>query len=176
MKSLLYHNNGLKIYILNPDIPQEWFKNVNQQLSSIGDNIIDLKVDQSGFGDSQISFSNRLNTMTFNKLLLPRLLPEEKVLYLDSDVIINHSITALLNLDFSEPLAAVKDLNSPDSEINAGVVYFNNPVINQHPKIVDQLLPASKQPGLKNADQSVLSNFFYHQAKFCPAPIIMKLG
>ena len=80
----------MKIYILNPDIPQEWFKNVNQQLSSIGDNIIDLKVDQSGFGDSQISFSNRLNTMTFNKLLLPRLLPEEKVLYLDSDVIINH--------------------------------------------------------------------------------------
>ncbi|WP_302151138.1 hypothetical protein [Limosilactobacillus vaginalis] len=45
-------------------------------------------------------------------------------------------------------------------------MYFNNPVINQHPKIVDQLLPASKQPGLKNADQSVLSNFFYHQAKF----------
>ena len=176
MKLLLYHNNGLKIYILNPDIPQEWFKNVNQQLSSIGDNIIDLKVDQSGFGDSQISFSNRLNTMTFNKLLLPRLLPEEKVLYLDSDVIINHSITALLNLDFSEPLAAVKDLNSPDSEINAGVVYFNNPVINQHPKIVDQLLPASKQPGLKNADQSVLSNFFYHQAKFLPRTYNYEVG
>ena len=176
LKSLLYHNNGLKIYILNPDIPQEWFKNVNQQLSSIGDNIIDLKVDQSGFGDSQISFSNRLNTMTFNKLLLPRLLPEEKVLYLDSDVIINHSITALLNLDFSEPLAAVKDLNSPDSEINAGVVYFNNPVINQHPKIVDQVFPASKQPGLRTADESVLSTFFYHQAKFLPRTYNYEVG
>ena len=91
-------------------------------------------MDQSGFGDSQISFSNRLNTMTFNKLLLPMAFAGRKVLYLDSDVIINHSITALLNLDFSEPLAAVKDLNSPDSEINAGVVYFNNPVINQQPE------------------------------------------
>ena len=98
--------------------------------------------------------------MTFNKLLLPKLLPGEKVLYLDSDVIINHSITALLNLDFSEPVAAVKDLNSPDSEINAGVVYFNNPVINHQQGIADQLLSASKRPGLKNADQSVLSKFF----------------
>lgn len=157
LKSLLYHNSGLKVYILNPDIPQEWFKNVNQQLNSIGDSVIDLKVDQSVFVGSQISFSNRLNTMTFNKLLLPKLLPGEKVLYLDSDVIINHSITTLLNLDFSEPVAAVKDLNSPDSEINAGVVYFNNPVINQQQGIVDQLLSASKRPGLKNADQSVLS-------------------
>ena len=176
LKSLLYHNSGLKVYILNPDIPQEWFKNVNQQLNSIGDSVIDLKVDQSVFVGSQISFSNRLNTMTFNKLLLPKLLPGEKVLYLDSDVIINHSITTLLNLDFSEPVAAVKDLNSPDSEINAGVVYFNNPVINQQQGIVDQLLSASKRPGLKNADQSVLSQFFYHQAKFLPRTYNYEVG
>lgn len=176
LKSLLYHNRGLTVYILNPDIPQEWFKNVNQQLNQIDDTIIDLKVDQSLFAESKISFGERLNTMTFDKLLLPKLLPEDRVLYLDSDIIVNRPLTALFNLDFSNPLAAVKDLNSPEKEINAGVVYFNNPVINQQKGIVDQLLTASKQPGLTNADQSVLSDFFYSRTKFLPRTYNYEVG
>lgn len=166
LKSLLYHNQGVKVYVLNPDIPQEWFKNVNQQLEKVGDQVVDIKIDQSIFADSDLEATERLNSMTFNKLLLPRLFPQERVLYIDSEVIVNHSLESLFTMDFTEPIAAVKDPNSPEKEINAGVMLFNNPVINRNPEITDQLIAASKQGGLANADQSVLSKFFYDQCKY----------
>ncbi len=30
VKSIIYHNQKVKIYVINPDIPHEWFINLNE--------------------------------------------------------------------------------------------------------------------------------------------------
>ena len=44
IKSIIYHNQKVKIYVINPDIPHEWFINLNQYLNQIGSQIVDKKL------------------------------------------------------------------------------------------------------------------------------------
>lgn len=44
IKSILYHIDNCKIYVVNTDIPQEWFDIVNQKINSFGSVIIDKKL------------------------------------------------------------------------------------------------------------------------------------
>ena len=51
IKSIIYHNQKVKIYVINPDIPHEWFINLNQYLNQIGSQIVDKKIDQAYLDD-----------------------------------------------------------------------------------------------------------------------------
>ena len=44
IKSIIFNNKEVKIYVINPDIPHEWFINLNQYLSQIGSQIVDKKI------------------------------------------------------------------------------------------------------------------------------------
>lgn len=41
MKSLCRHNSHVKIYVLNQDIPQEWFNRLRMYVQDIGGDLID---------------------------------------------------------------------------------------------------------------------------------------
>lgn len=43
IKSVLYHDRGIKFYLINSDIPQEWFRLINQHLAPLASVIIDKK-------------------------------------------------------------------------------------------------------------------------------------
>lgn len=45
IKSIIYHNRVVKIYVFNYDIPQEWFIKINQYANQVGLQIIDQKFD-----------------------------------------------------------------------------------------------------------------------------------
>ena len=57
LKSLCYHNSGLKVYIFNQDIPQEWFRFLRPKLQEIGSDLIDCKLIGPQF---QMNWSNKL--------------------------------------------------------------------------------------------------------------------
>lgn len=57
MKSLCRHNSHLKIYLLNQDIPQEWFSQIRIYLQEMGGDLIDCKLIGSQF---QMNWSNKL--------------------------------------------------------------------------------------------------------------------
>lgn len=44
IKSIFYHNRNTKIYIINSDIPQEWFNHIRRNLYLTNDSIVDKKL------------------------------------------------------------------------------------------------------------------------------------
>jgi len=102
LKSLCYHNSGLKVYIFNQDIPQEWFRFLRPKLQEIGSDLIDCKLIGPQF---QMNWSNKLphiNHMTFARYFIPDFVTEDRVLYLDSDLVVTGDLTDLFELDLGD--------------------------------------------------------------------------
>ena len=91
IKSILYNVKNVEIHLLNYDIPQEWFVNINQYVNQIGSEVIDAKFDHGILNDSQGPRPG-INEMGFARFLIPELVPEDRVLYLDSDLIDRKSV------------------------------------------------------------------------------------
>ena len=159
VKSILYHNHNSKIYIINKDIPQEWFSNINNRISKINSKIINLKLDDNMLSDEHVS-QPQINEMSYGRIMIPDLIDEERVLYLDSDIVVNNNLDDLFNLDMgSHPIAAVTDLLYTDN-FNSGVLLFNMPELKRTPNIVSNMLEAGTNDQLSEGDQSVLNSFF----------------
>lgn len=159
IKSIFWHNPGYKIYLINPDIPHEWFVNINQYVNQFGSKVIDSKFDLHRLAKEHSSYK-RINEMTYAKYLIPELIKENKVLYLDSDLVIDHSLDKLFDLSFDDGqmLYATKDYIKTD-EVNAGVMLINNKKW-QKDGVVDKILKLGQNPDLSNGDQTVINNFF----------------
>ncbi len=132
IKSILYNNQYVKIYLLNCDIPQEWFVNINQYVNQIGSEVIDAKFDHGILNDSQGPRPG-INEMGFARFLIPELVPEDRVLYLDSDLIVDDAIDDLFTIPFNgKEILGVGDIFDSDDQgdattnclINSGVLVF----------------------------------------------------
>lgn len=165
MKSLCRHNSHLKIYLLNQDIPQEWFIQIRIYLQKMGGDLIDCKLIGSQF---QMNWSNKLphiNHMTFARYFIPDFVTEDKVLYLDSDLIVTGDLTDLFELDLGENyLAAARSCFGAGVGFNAGVLLINNKkwgseTIRQ--KLID--LTEKEHENVEEGDQSILNMLFKDQ-------------
>ena len=127
LKSICRHNSHLKIYLLNQDIPQEWFSQIRIYLQEMGGDLIDCKLIGSQY---KMNWSNKLphiNHMTFARYFIPDFVTEDKVLYLDSDLIVTDDLTDLFELDLGENyLAATRSCFGAGLGFNAGVLLINN--------------------------------------------------
>ena len=127
MKSLCRHNSHVKIYLLNQDIPQEWFSQIRIYLQEMGGDLIDCKLIGQQY---KMNWSNKLphiNHMTFARYFIPDFVTEDKVLYLDSDLIVTGDLTDLFELDLGENyLAAARSCFGAGLGFNAGVLLINN--------------------------------------------------
>lgn len=161
IKSIAYHIDNVKIYLINYDIPQEYFENINRYLYRIGSTLIDLKINPEIFNDEEDPSFGYISKITYGRLLIPRLVPEDQVLYIDSDAIVDQNIDELWPLGFEgHPLAAVHDVFA--DIFNAGILLINNKKLKEEDNIVDRMLEAGKEKGLRDADQAVLNKFFNH--------------
>lgn len=121
---------------------------------------------------------------TYLRLFLPQLMPTEveKVLYMDSDIVISGSIQKLLQLDLdSFSLAAVKEsINIYDkfylsplgipldrNYFNAGVIYLNLKKMREENAVVSCFsFLESHLDVIKANDQDVLNGVFWDSVKF----------
>ena len=124
MKSILYHNRDVKIYILNQDIMPDWFRKPRKIARMLGSDIIDIKLpEQAVFQGWETK--EYISTMTYARYFIPDYISEDKVLYLDSDLIVNKSLETLFDTDLQgNLLAAVWDTDG--ITFNAGVMLINN--------------------------------------------------
>lgn len=124
IKSILYHNRDVKIYILNQDIMPDWFRKPRKIARMLGSDIIDIKLpEQAVFQGWETK--EYISTMTYARYFIPDYIPEDKVLYLDSDLIVNQSLETLFDTDLQgNLLAAVWDTDG--ITFNAGVMLINN--------------------------------------------------
>lgn len=162
IKSIAYHNQDFKVYVINADIPQEWFKQLNHYLSLIKGQVIDVKFDAQLLANETPTKHEHINYMSYGRLLIPQLVPESKVIYIDSDAIVVDNLTPLYQLDISDyAIAAVKDVFSFYDDFNAGVLIFNSAkILQDNPNYLQAFLEFGQTKGLLDADQSVLNHFY----------------
>ena len=162
MKSICRHNSRLKIYVLNKDIPQEWFSRLRMYIQEMGGDLIDCKLIGPQF---QMNWSNKLphiNHMTFARYYIPDFVTEDKVLYLDSDLLVTDDLEELFELDLGENyLAATRSCFSAGVGFNAGVLLINNKKWksnNMRQQLVD--LTEKEHENVGEGDQSILNILF----------------
>ncbi len=162
IKSIVYHLRRVKIYLINSDIPQEYFFNLNLRLKQLGSELVDLKINPELFSNAE-SPKAHISKITYGRLMIPRLVTEDRALYIDSDAIVDQSISELWTIDLADyPIAAVHDVFLVDI-FNAGIILFNNKKLREDPDLVDNMLAAAQQKGISDADQTVLNQFFNHR-------------
>lgn len=165
LKSICRHNSHLKIYLLNQDIPQEWFSQIRIYLQEMGGDLIDCKLIGSQY---KMNWSNKLphiNHMTFARYFIPDFVTEDKVLYLDSDLLVTDDLEELFQLDLGENyLVAARSCFGAGIGFNAGVLLINNKkwqAENIRQKLID--LTEKEHENVKEGDQSILNMLFKDQ-------------
>lgn len=157
IKSLAYHNHNLKIYVINSDIPQEWFSNINRYLRLINSQIVDKKINEHVF-DNLSAPRTYLSYMAYGRLFIPQMLNEEQVLYLDCDTIINGNLAELFQTNLRDHyVGAVRD--SVIDGFNSGVMLINNKKLKQDDTI-QKVFAAGKDASNDQTDQSALNAVF----------------
>lgn len=145
--SLLRNNNNLKIYIINNGLND--FHRLTKLTENYCCQIVDIKIQDKQLEDLPIS--HHINISTYYRLLIPELVNEDKVLYLDSDLIVNGSIYDLYHVDISRHYLAAVENSGPNSHasslglknssdyFNAGVMLMNLELFRLH-NIADKAL------------------------------------
>ena len=162
MKSLCRHNSHLKVYILNQDIPQEWFNNLKIYLQEMGGDLIDCKLIGAQFQMNWVNKLPHINHMTYARYFIPDFVEEDMVLYLDSDLVVTGDLTKLFDINLEDYyLGAVRSCFSMGIGFNAGVLLINNKKWkseNIRQKLID--LTEKEHENVAEGDQSILNMMF----------------
>ena len=125
LKSIFKHTPNAEVYLANMDIPQEWFVAINEKLSTIDCKLYDLKIDINELEIGKVNHAH-INDYSYVRIYLPRLIKADRILYLDSDIIVNGDLNPFLELEISEPYALAMTLDILDMKTyNSGVILFD---------------------------------------------------
>lgn len=129
LKSICYHHDNCKVYILNQDIPQEWFISVREKMSQKQSELVDVKLTSGLVSETWKlpPFGAHMNHMSFARYFIPQFVEEDKVLYLDSDTIVTRTLNELFEIELGDKLlAAAKVVYGLEDRFNSGVLLVNN--------------------------------------------------
>lgn len=158
-KSIIYHHSKTKIYIVNEDIPQEWFNNINKHLRQVDSQIINTRIDQS-IVTSEHTLRSKTDETFYERILIPGSFDDEQVLYLESDVIVDQDLSELFELELADhPIAAVPDLLYDDC-FDPGVLLLNMPVLKKYSDIITKILKIGIDKELTEKARALLNEAF----------------
>lgn len=174
--------NKFNIFILDGGISQK-IKNKFEKLKEIRDfNLNYISIDNEYFKDLPLNRSY-ISIATYYRLLLPEVLPSniDKVIYLDSDIIVEKDIAELWNYDISDKYAAVVEdegsiyqvqrmhLPAKNSYFNAGVCMFNIKKLREFDfqKMWKEYFEKNKEI-ITLQDQDILNGVFNGNCLFVP--------
>lgn len=161
LKSVCYHHDNCKVYIMNRDIPQEWFIGIRKRLKCRNSELVDIKLTGDAISKEwkMAPYGAHINYMTFARYFIPQFVEEEKVLYLDSDVIVTRNLNDLFKIELGNHLvAAAKVVYGLEERFNAGVLLINNKLWkaeNIQKQCID--ITNNEHESLIEADQTVLN-------------------
>lgn len=124
LKSIFYHNKNINVYVLNQDIMPDWFRKPRKIARLLGGDVIDVKLPQGNIFQNW-GTQNHISQIAYARYFIPSLIREDKVLYLDSDLIVNAPLDDLWEINLGDQLlAAVMDIDGVT--FNTGVMLINN--------------------------------------------------
>ena len=123
MKSIMYHNKSVDFYIINQGIMPDWFRKMRRIVRNLGGELYNIPFD-IGLISAELRTQNHIGTIAYAKYFIPRLIDRKRVLYLDTDVIVNGNLISFFLTDLKGfPVAAVRDV---DGSFNTGVMLIDN--------------------------------------------------
>ena len=123
MKSIMYHNKSVDFYIINQGIMPDWFRKMRRIVRNLGGELYNIPFDIGLISDNWRT-QNHISPIAYAKYFIPRLIDRERVLYLDTDIIVNGSLNSFFLTDLKGfPVAAVRDI---DGSFNTGVMLIDN--------------------------------------------------
>lgn len=174
IKSILYHLDDCKIYVVNTDIPKEWFYIVNGKINSSGSVVIDKKISNETLNREHVGLAH-IKPIAYGKIILSDLVDDPRVLYLDSDVVVNDDISPLFDLNMDgHPIAAVNDLTI--KQFNTGVILYDMEKIHGIQYLVADELKMGQDQNLRNADQDVMNEYFKNDYYQLPVKYNYQIG
>ncbi|MBD5807146.1 glycosyltransferase [Limosilactobacillus walteri] len=161
IKSIIYNNSNVKIYVINSDIPQEWFLGVNSFLAESTSEVCDLKINPNNIESLQTSWDH-ISNISWGRIMIPQLIKDKRVLYLDSDIIVNSNIDNLFSINMQQyVLGAVPEYFQPASHtmFNSGVLLLDNQKLKKDDNFIPTILEQAKN-NLENGDETALNDYF----------------
>ncbi|MDK7303538.1 MULTISPECIES: glycosyltransferase [Aerococcus] len=160
IKSIVMHNSEISFYILNRDIPMEYFKALNKRLRNFDCEIIDCKISNNEIDN----FDTFLNYSAYLRYFIPEVILADRVLYLDCDLIVTGDISELFSIDFKgQPLLAVPDpaylkTDREYGQFNSGVMVFNCNYWREN-RLTQKFIELARKihDKVPNADQSIVN-------------------
>ena len=164
IKSVCAYNDDIKFYVFNDDLPSEWFRIMNQRLKAIHSEIVNVKISNNHLRKYHLPTAH-LSYAAYFRFFIPDILKEDKVLYLDSDIIVNGDLTSLFETDLgASPVAAVRD-ELQQTNFNSGVLLINNAYWREHSISTKLFELADQYHEVEFGDQGILNRFFVGQWK-----------
>lgn len=129
-------NEFIKFYVLDGGIIKQNKKNLEFFTNNYDCNIEYIKPDMDKLKNCNIFKGDYISLATYYRLFIPELIPQEdKILYLDCDIIVRKSLSELYKKEFDESIVlGVIDVAEKEHSkrlnlnkyINAGVILFNS--------------------------------------------------
>ena len=127
IKSVSVHNHEVKFYVFNDDLPSEWFQLMRNRLKVIGSEIVNVKKTDHNLRNFHLP-NAILSYATFFRYFIADEVQEDRILYLDSDMIVHSKLDDLFTLDLQGyAIAAVQDFNHDGwlTTFNAGMLLID---------------------------------------------------
>ena len=180
IKSICYHNSKVNFYVLHNDIPQEWFEGIQFKLEKMGYNLFSIYISEDIFKNYK-TLEHISSSSSYYRFMIPQLINQDRVLYLDADIIVNGSLMDFYYSDLENlPVGVVRDYCTmqtfPFPYLDEAVSknYFNSGVLLidcikwRNEKIVGILLKTAKEYAnqVLYGDQCILNMVLRDRAKY----------
>ena len=124
IKSILYYNKNVKIYVFNQGLSDEWFRDFNELAEQLDSELVNISLDQVTISPEWLT-QDHISSATYARYFIPQFVAEGRVLYLDSDLVVNRDLQPLFDIPLEGKLvAAVGDAGGYG--FNAGVLLIDN--------------------------------------------------
>ena len=124
IKSILYYNKNVKIYVFNQGLSDEWFRDFNELAEQLDSELVNISLDQVTISPEWLT-QDHISSAAYARYFIPQFVVEERVLYLDSDLVVNRDLQPLFDIPLKGKLvAAVGDAGGYG--FNSGVLLIDN--------------------------------------------------
>ena len=160
IKSLCAHQDQLKIYVLNEDLPTEWFTIMNQRLRQLDSEVINCRMSPEQFQSFSLP-SDHIHYATYFRYAIPEIVEEERILYLDCDMIFTQDLSPLFEVDLKGyGLGAVVDKPTTTDGFNAGLLVIDKAWWQEH-QVTEALFDLTREHHQHvYGDQGILNLYF----------------
>ena len=180
LKSICYYNKNVNFYVLHNDIPQEWFEGIQFKLEKMGYNLFSIHISDDIFKDYK-TLEHISSSSSYYRLMIPKLINQDRVLYLDSDIILNGSLSDFYYSDLEgAPVGVIRDYCTmqtfpfPYLDESISRKYFNSGVLLidcakwRNEGLVNTLLQTVEEYGeqVLYGDQCILNIVLREKAKY----------